>query len=151
MTMRLKHTPQGFYVQALVDDNNQAILDITCPIKCGVCCGYWNETITLRNLHKGQDPTDECPYLKATGCGLPRKVRPIECTAYLCELATLAVMELVTQEEITRALDSSKQHDACEFLGKELHAESAEIKDLKIKSRDKKRVDKLFQKKEGLP
>lgn len=112
------HTDQGFYVWAIVNDQGEPVPNAACSVGCGLCCGYWRETRTLRQNAEEDRVRSKCPYLGEEGCVLPRESRPIECTAYLCELGILAFQEEVTEEEIKRTLDAGFQRGACEFLGK---------------------------------
>lgn len=111
-------TDHGFSVWAIVNDQGEPVPNAACPVACGLCCGYWRETRTLRAIATEECLHSPCPYLGEKGCVLQRESRPIECTAYLCELGILAVQGQVTEEEIKRVLDAGFQRGACEYLGK---------------------------------
>jgi len=119
MNIKRFHTTQGFYVKTLVADDGSLLTNVECPIHCGACCGFWKGTHTLKNLVQALSMSRECPYLGEKGCELDRDKRPIECTAYLCELAILAVKKMVTKNEINRVLKCARQNGAFKFLGKD--------------------------------
>jgi len=147
--VKLEQTEDGIFLQVLTDKKGQVLFDIRCPVACGVCCDYWKDvpSVAFMQLSKeivGPSFPLECPHLKDNGCCLPRKKRPLECLIYLCELGILATEKMVTEEEITHTLECSRQNDAFAFLAKYPPVVNGNIKDAKIKKRDKKLIKKTF-------
>jgi len=147
--VKLEQTEDGTFLRVLTDDKGQVLFDIRCPVACGCCCDYWKDvpSVAFMQLSKeivGPSFPLECPHLKDNGCCLPRKKRPLECLIYLCELGILATEKMVTEEEITRVLDEGLQEDAFKFLGKYPPVTKGELKDAKVKKRDKKLIKKTF-------
>ena len=151
--MKLEQTEDGTFLRVLTDDKGQVLFDIRCPVACGCCCDFWKDvpSIALASLTAEiMGPAyAECPHLKDNGCCLPRKKRPLECLTYLCELGILATEKLVTEEEITQVLDQGLQEDAFKFLGKFPPVVEGNIKDAKIKKRDKKLIKKILNSEKG--
>ena len=134
-------------LMAMIDDEGRIIFDIPCPIKCGACCDEWRDLRAFGHFAKAVLGIQDCPNLGPRGCKLPRKKRPIECTVYLCELALLAVHEMLTDEERDRVLASRRQESAFSMLGKfpkpdvDIRAEAA-----RIRPDDSHKIEKLRRK-----
>lgn len=132
---------------AMIDDNGNFLLDLECPVKCGYCCNEWKDLVAFGHFANEILWGGHCPNLGQTGCKLPRRKRPIECTAYLCELAILAGQGKVDVDQIKRVVDAKRQHSAFAYLGVwstidlDIQAERA-----KIRPDDKRKIDKLFRK-----
>lgn len=72
---------------------------VTCPMRCGQCCDYWRDVDSLAEAHPDRQSWQACPHDGRAGCRLPRKDRPPECTAYLCDTARLVLRGRITKEE----------------------------------------------------
>lgn len=111
-------------------------MDMVCPVACGECCDAWRSVIDLSYQAKTYPPAPaECPYLTSTGCKLQRQDRPLQCTAYICELGILALANLVTKAEINNIIAGGNQQIAFAILKKH-----PKIKVSKIKFRKKDRL-----------
>lgn len=149
--MKVTHTDTSTIFEFLTDSKGVMKLDVRCPVSCGECCGYWKDVTALERLIQEIYPQyRECPHLSDEGCKLPRNKRPVECTAYICELGILAVEKMVTEEEIDRTIENCRQLDAFSYLGKRPKTKDVKsVKEMKVKTKDKKKLRKLLKEREA--
>lgn len=107
----------GKYIHVADKDGN-VMLDVPCPVGCGRCCKYWREVKELEHIAASKPDRERCPNMRSQGCKLKRSRMPLQCRAYLCELAGLALTGDVTIEEAQRVIDADAQTRAMSFLGK---------------------------------
>lgn len=124
----------------ITDENGKVNMDIRCPVGCGKCCGYWEGVKALKawvGIRKSK-----CPYLHSYGCTLARRKRPIECKAYICELAILSMHELVTDKEVEKAIKEKAQDIAFTFFNRYPEIKKAKPSDVFLDENDKKLLEK---------
>lgn len=137
----------GKYIH-IADKDGNVLLDVPCPVGCGRCCKYWREVRELEHIAQSKPDRERCPNLRDSGCKLKRSRMPLQCKAYLCELAGLAIMGKVTVEEAQRVYDADAQTRAMDFLGKEKPKmdifEAAEKGKIQLADREKAMLDKHY-------
>lgn len=148
--MRIVPNGNGATIEFVTDDQGYVDLDIRCPVSCGACCDFWKDvpSVAFGMLTEAilGPAYAECPHLTERGCRLPRKKRPIECTSYLCELAKLALEDLVSEEEIQKTIEKAQQNDAFTYLGKcPKIKECKSKKEVKFRPSDQRKLKKIVR------
>ena len=139
--LKPKYIGNDLILTYVTDEQGKINLNVTCPVGCGRCCGYWRGVTELASW--AETDKKRCPHWKSYGCRLERKKRPLECKAYICELALLAIENLLSQKDIESCLAKKAQDIAFTFFKRYPKIHNVKISDLSLDEKDRKALEKI--------